>query len=148
MGVSASNAVQLEDVDVVRAQPPKAGLNGANQMKSGRAHIIGPFAAAKAGLRGDEHPVAAPGDGFAENFFGQSTRVDVRAVEHVETGVETDVHETRGFRDPDCAPVFEKVAAAAEGAGTKREDGHREARTAELSVFHRRVLRPPYCQAE
>ena len=58
---------------------------------------VGAVAEAEGGFGGNEHFVAASGDGFAENGFSVAGGVDIGAVEHVETGFQADVDEAGGF---------------------------------------------------
>ena len=67
--------VELEEIDVVGAQSPKAGVNGADEMKPRRADVVRIPAMTKTGLRGDEHAIAPGGDGSAEDLFRLPIRV-------------------------------------------------------------------------
>ena len=120
-------AVQLEEIDVVGAEPPQAVVDGAHEMEPRRADVVRPGAMAEGGLGRDEHPAAAAGDRLAENLLRLAVRVHVRAIEHGQPGVEADVDEPRGLRGAGRAPVLEELVAAAEGAGTERQSGHEEA---------------------
>ena len=86
-------AVELEQVDIIRAQTFQRAIDGFGQMGAGGAHIIGPVAEAEGCLGGNDHLVAAALDGGTQNFLGQSLGIDIGAVEHGNAGVEADVDE-------------------------------------------------------
>ncbi len=132
--------VQLEEVDVIGAEPAQGRLDRMGQVMAGRADFVRSFAGLEGCLRGDEDSVASALDGLAEDFLRQPARIDIGGIEHVEPGLETDVHEPGRFGDVGAAPGVKKCALAAEGAGAKAERGHLQARAAELSVFHRILL--------
>ena len=67
--------VELEEIDVVGAQSPKAGVNGADEMKPRRTDVVRIPAMTKTRLRGDEHAIAPAGDGSAEDLFRLPTAV-------------------------------------------------------------------------
>eukprot|EP01034_Spumella_vulgaris_P043120 gene43120-53520_t len=105
--------VQLKQIDVVRPQPPQRRLDRRDQMRPRRAHIIGPGAAAKRRLRGDEHLVAPPLDRRAEDLLRAPARVNIRRVKHREPGLETDIHKPRRLGRLGVAPLLKKIPAPA-----------------------------------
>lgn len=71
-------SVELEQVDVVRAEAAETTLDGAEQIVPRRADVVRPAAAAEGGLGGDEQLVATALDRLAEDFFRGAFGVDVR----------------------------------------------------------------------
>ena len=65
-------------------------------------------------------------DRLTKDFFGRSARVDVRRIEHVQAGIETDVDEARRSSDIGVAPRLEELIRAAEGSGSQTESRHTE----------------------
>jgi hypothetical protein len=119
--------VQLEEIDVIGAQPAEAGVNRAQQLESRRSDVVWTRTVPETGLRGNQHPIAPPGDRLAQNLLRQPVGIRIRAVEHRQPGVKANVHEARRFLCAGVPPVLEEVIAAAECAGAEREDGDGEA---------------------
>ena len=130
-------AVQLEQVDVIRPQPPQRRLHRGDQMRPRRAHIVGPRAAAKRRLRGNQHLVAPPLDRRPEDFLRAPARVDIRRVKQREPRLETDIHEPRRLGDLGRAPGFEKIPAPAKRARAEAEHRHLEPRPTEIAIIHK-----------
>ena len=128
--------MKLEEVNVIGTQTFQRAVNGASEMKTGRAEIIRAVPRPKSGFGGNQDFVAPASDGFAEDFFGHAVRINVSAVKHVKARVETDVHQPGGFGDAGLAPGREEFAFAAEGASAEGESRHHKSRTAKLSIFH------------
>src|SRR5882724_1999496 len=70
-------AVQLEEVDIVRPESAQAPLAGLQQMMTRGADVVGSFSRAKSRLRRDDHAIAAAGDRLAQNLLGQTVRIDI-----------------------------------------------------------------------
>jgi hypothetical protein len=126
------------DVDVVGGEAAETVFAGLNEVIARGAEVVGAVAHGEGGFGGNEDAIAFAGDGFAEDFFGKATGVDVGGVEKIDAGFEADVDEARSFRDVTAAPGFEEFVAAAEGAGAETENGNLQAGMAELSIFHGR----------
>ncbi|MDT4849327.1 hypothetical protein FQZ97_834450 [compost metagenome] len=121
-------AVQLEQVDVVGAQPLQRRIDRLHEVMARRAHVVRPLAAAEGGLGRDQQPVTRPAlDRLAQHRFGGAARVDVGAVEHVHAGVHADVDQRARLGHVGAAPRAEKLALAAEGAGAEAQHGDLEA---------------------
>ena len=67
---AAIEAVDLEQVDIVSAEPPEAALAGCDQMMACRPGIVRARADAQPGLGGDQHLAAPLAQRLAEHFFG------------------------------------------------------------------------------
>ncbi|MHC2389353.1 hypothetical protein ACVIHB_004169 [Bradyrhizobium liaoningense] len=119
-------AVQLEQVDVVGAEPAQRTVDGREQMLPRRADIVGTLAEAEGRLGRNQNLVAAALDRFAEHPLGFAERIDIRGVEHRHAGFEADVQKAPRFGRVSRAPS-RKAADTAEGAGAKTEGGHHEA---------------------
>src|ERR1700733_6626215 len=126
------------DVDEIGAQAPQAGLAGCKEMMAGGAEIVRAIGHAESGLGRDQDLVAAAGEGFPQNLFGQAFRVNIRRVEQVDARFQADVHQAGGFGDIACSPGSEKVAATAKGAGTEAELRNLETGITQLTKFHKR----------
>ena len=129
-------AVQLVEIDVIRAEPPQARIHGARQVVPRRAEVVRPGTARKAALGRNQQFVAPALDRLSEDLLRQAARIDVGRIEHGQSRFEADVHQAGGLGDVAAAPGLEEFIAAAEGAGAQRECRNFQAGSAELSVFH------------
>ena len=111
--------MQLEEVDIVGAEAAKAAFHGLHQVEARGTDIVRPGAASKGRFRRNEHLIAATFDGCAEDFLGRSFGVDIRRIEKIQTGLEANVDESRGFLGADGAPRLEEFIGSAEGASAK-----------------------------
>ena len=101
-------AVQLEEVDPVRAESAERGVDGlpdAAGMSAGDALVVGGVPE----LGGDDDVVAPSAECGAEVRLGGPAAVDVGGVEEVDAGVEGCVHD--GGRVALVEPAAEVVAA-------------------------------------
>src|SRR4051812_32946581 len=67
-------AVQLEQVDVVRAEPLQGALYGADQMMARGTEVIRISAGAEGGLGREDDAVASPRNGAPEDLLGTAVR--------------------------------------------------------------------------
>ena len=107
--------VELEQVDVVGAEPAQRTVDGLEQMLPRGADVVGPITEAEGRLGRDQHLVAAALDGFPEHALGFAERIDIRGVEHRHAGFETDVQKAPRLGRVGRAPRG-KAADAALGA--------------------------------
>jgi hypothetical protein len=129
-------AVQLEEIDIVGAEPAQAALDRTQQMVTRGADIVRPLAGAEGRLGRDDDAVAAAGDGLAQDLLGQAVGVDVGAVEHGEAGLEADIDQAGGLPHVAFAPGAEELVAATERTRAEAQCRHLESRSAQQSVFH------------
>jgi hypothetical protein len=84
--------VELEEINVVRAEPPQAIVDRLREVKARRTGLVVPRPGAKAALGGDQHFIAAAFDCLPQNLFRLAPRVDISGVEHRQSRIEADVH--------------------------------------------------------
>src|SRR5579871_5185443 len=106
-------------------------------MAAGGTHIVGAGSTAEGGLGRNQHFVTASGDGFAENFLSHAVGINIRAIEHGESGIEADIDQARRLLDSTAAPCSENLAFAAKSARPQSQHRHVESRSAKLSIFHK-----------
>ena len=135
-GREGVEGMHVVDVDVIDAEAAEAVFAGLDQMMTGGAEVVRAVAHGEGGFRGNEDAITFVGDGFAKDFFGEAAGIDVSGVKEIDSGVEADVDEARGFRNVAGAPGFEEFVAAAERAGAETQNGNLETGMAELSEFH------------
>ena len=128
--------MQLEQVDVVGAEPAQRRLHRVRQVVAGAADRVGVVAGAEGRLGRDQHLVATPLDRGPQHLLGRTGGVDVGAVEQGEPGIEADVDQPAGLVDVGVAPGAEKLALAAESPGAEAEHGDAEAGSPEPTMFH------------
>jgi hypothetical protein len=80
--------VQLQDVDVVGAQPAKAVLEATPDSAYREVELI---RSVLSSLGADDDLVAPPGQHLAESFLGQPCAVGGAAIEEVDTGVQRSI---------------------------------------------------------
>ena len=85
--------MQLEEVDVVGAEPPQCGVARREQTCPGGAGIVGTVPHRQGRLGREQHPVAAAPDRLTEDLLGRAVGVDIGGVEHRNPGVQADIHE-------------------------------------------------------
>ena len=83
--------VQLQQVDIVGAEPPQRVVHRLDQARARGADIVRPVAHRQRGLGRDQHRVAPALDRLAEHLFRRAVRIDVGGVEEVDAGFEADV---------------------------------------------------------
>jgi hypothetical protein len=120
-GVSAFEAVQVVDIDVIGSETAEAGLARLYQMIAGGAKIIGPIAHGECSLGRNENRFAAAGSGLAQDFFGCTLRINVGRIEEIHSRFEADIDQAGGFLYIAVAPAGEKPAAA-EGPAAEAEN--------------------------
>jgi hypothetical protein len=120
------HCVQLEKIDVIRAEPAEAAFDRPDEMEARRAEIVRAVAGLERGLRGDEDLVAAALDRAAEHFLRRAAGVDVGGVKHSEPGVEADVDQPRGLLDVGAAEGLEELVCSAKGGRAEGEYWHAE----------------------
>ena len=130
-------AVELVEIDVVRPEPPEAGVDGVEQMIPRRAEPVR-VPAAKRALRRDDDLVPPALDRRAKNFFRVTAGVYVRGIEHGQAGLETDIDESRRLGDPAAAPSLEELVGPSERTRAEAQHRHLESRVTQFSVFHGR----------
>src|SRR5262245_50564399 len=96
--------MKLEEVDVVSLQSLERFLTCRNQMSPRRADLIRAFTGSKSRLGGDNDLIAATFDRSAENFLRTARGIDIGTVEHVQSGVEANVHQAGRLFDVSIAP--------------------------------------------
>ena len=62
-------AMQLDEIDVIGAQPFQRRVHRLQNVEARRAHVIGAIAAAEGEFGGDQNLVAPPLDRGAQNFL-------------------------------------------------------------------------------
>ncbi len=129
-------AVQLEEVDVVRAEPPERSLDCGQQVLARGADVVGARPGPERALGRQDHLVPPPFDRLAQHRLGLAAAIDVGAVEHVESGVQADVEQPPRFGPVAAAPGRRRCGAAAEGQRAEAQHWHAEARSAQTPVFH------------
>ncbi len=100
-------AMELEQVDIIGAEPAERSINGCKQMLARRTKVVRSVAETESCLGRDQHLVAAAFDGLAKNAFGFAERIDVRTVEHRHAGIKADVHQSPRFGRIGTAPRSE-----------------------------------------
>jgi hypothetical protein len=116
-------AVQLKEIDVVRAEALEARFDAPDEMPAGRADVIGRLAVAKGRLGGDEHLPAPSLDCLTKHLLRKTIGVNVRRVEHREAGFDADVDESCRLLDAGGAPGLEECVVAPKGACSEGERG-------------------------
>jgi hypothetical protein len=122
--------VHLVEVDVVGAEPAKAGLDRLAHVTPRRPRApVGAVAAlhVHAVLRRHHDVVAPRAERLAEQLFACAEAVDVCCVEQGDTVVEGRVHDRPGLR---------RVDACAEGVAAEADHRHGQPAAAELAVAH------------
>ena len=80
--------------------------------------------------------VAAAFDRGPENFLGRAIGIHIGRVEHIQAGIEANIHQPRGFGDIGRAPGFELFADSAKRASAEAERRNFQPGTAELTKLH------------
>src|ERR1700730_11461114 len=110
-------------------------------MIAGGADIVMLNAYSERALRGDNHSVTRSVlNGRAQDGFCGATGIDIRAVEHVDARLQTDIDETTRLVHIGRAPGLEEFTFAAKRACTKAKNRHREARCTQTPKFHDNCL--------
>src|SRR4051794_38110170 len=73
-------AVELEEVDIVRSEALEGALDCGDQVEARRADVVRAGAQAKGGLGRDKHLVAPALDRGAQHLLGKALGIDVGAV--------------------------------------------------------------------
>jgi hypothetical protein len=73
--------MQLQQVDVIRAEPAQCVLDRPDQAGTGRTGVVRCVAHRQRGLGGDEHLIATALESLSENLFRGAIRVDVGRIE-------------------------------------------------------------------
>jgi hypothetical protein len=129
-------AVDLEQVDVVGAEPTQAALDRLQEVEARRADVVGPRARGEGRLGGNQDLAAAAADRFTKHFLGLAAGVPVGRIEHRDTGVETDIHQARGFGGSRGAPASEEIPHSPEGCRAEGEHGNLETRATKQTVLY------------
>ncbi len=107
-------AVEVIDVDVVRTQPAQAGFASADKMIARRSQIVraGLISHAESCLGRDQYIVAAAGNCFPKNCFGESVGVDVGRIEEIHARFQADIDKASCLGHVACAPGFKEFVSA------------------------------------
>ena len=103
---------------------------------TGGAHVIGALSASQAHFCGQNHLVAAAGDGGPKHFLGGAVRVHVGGVEQGHAGLQTQINQPPRFVHAAIAPGAKQRPFAAEGAGAEAQHRYFEAGASQITVFH------------
>ena len=112
--------MQLEEVDIIGAEPAQAAIDGVDQVKRDEPTSFGPSPERKVALVEMSTLSRRPLIGRAEDFLRRAAGIDIGGVEHVEPGLEADVDKPRRLRDIGGAPGLEELAFAAKGAACRK----------------------------
>ena len=119
-----SDGVEMEDVDVVEAEPPQSRLDAAGHVSAGVARL-------EDGLGRDHQLVAVVGpDGGADDLLGA---IGLGGVEEIDAEIDGRAHDRHAVVDAGAAAEAQAAVAAAAEAG----DADREAGFSEWLVVHR-----------
>ncbi len=133
---SGVEGVQVEEVDVVRAEAAQGPVDGGDQPGARGARVGRSVARREPGLGGDDHLVAPAPDRGAEYLLRRAAGVDVGGVEHGHPGLQADVHQPAGLRGVRGAPGAEQLSPAAERAGAEAQLRDHEPGRAQSPEFH------------
>ncbi len=122
-------AVHLEEVDVVRVEPPQAVLDGPDDPPPRAAPLVTVGAHGVEALGGEDHFVPPALDGPADDLLAFAVGIHVRRVDEVDTGLQCPV-------DDSYAVVVVRVPEWAEHHGPETLNADLDAGASELSIFH------------
>ncbi|MCY1508739.1 hypothetical protein D9M68_430590 [compost metagenome] len=120
--------MQLQEVDVIGAEPLEGVVDAFDQARSRRAGIIRPVAHRQRDLGRNQHGIAPSLDRGAEHALGGAVRVDVGRVEEVDAGFQRNVDQSSRFGCVAVAPGAEKRPLAAEGPSAEAPGRHLQSR--------------------
>ena len=110
-------------------------------MKTRRADVVRPRAAAERRFGRDQHAVAPASDSFAENLFRKAIRIDVGAVEHRHARIQAQIDQTSRAFDIGRTPRAKKIVPPAEGSRSQAQGGNEKSGIAEFAILHARTDR-------
>src|SRR5581483_838300 len=128
-------AMQLEEIDMIGAEPLQRGVDRLDQMLARGAEAVRTGAGRKRALGGDQQAVALALDRLAEDLLRASLVIDIRAVEHRDAAIEADVDHTCSTGRIDRPPIARQPELAKIGAA-QAEHRHLKTRTPETPDFH------------
>lgn len=115
--------VQLQEIDVVGAEPPQRCLGCPDEPRARRAGVLRAVAHRQRCLRREQDLIASALHGRAEDLLRGAVRVDVGRVEQRDAGVEAEVDKIPCLARIGIAPRAEERPLSAEGARAKAQDG-------------------------
>ena len=115
------------EVDAVGPETAETGFTGLENVIPRRADVVWSCPQAKGGFGGDQNIPALAFDGFAENFFQESVRIDVRGIGKIDAMVKANPYQLFSFRDIGFSPRTKKCIPSAKSPGAKAEHGNFQA---------------------
>jgi len=133
---SRIEGVQLQEIDIVRAEPAQRVLDTLDQSRARRARIVRPLAHRQAGLGRDDHLIAPALDRRTQHLLRSAVRINIGGIEQIDPGFQADIDEPPCLIDVRIAPGAEKRSLPAERPRTEAQGGNPEAGCTQMSVFH------------
>lgn len=114
-------SMELEQVDIIRAEPAQGGFHGVDQAPAWHAPFPRPVARRKPRLGGDQDRAAPAANGFAQHPFGGAARIGIGGVEQSDSRLQADVDQSARFLDVAVPPSAKQWPGSAKGPAAEAE---------------------------
>ncbi len=84
--------MDLVKIDVIGSEPPQTVFAGFDQMLPRRARPIGPRSEPVVALRRQHNIFAPRAQRLPQHFFGLAERINIGGIEHIDAGLDADLH--------------------------------------------------------